>query len=62
MKFDFKPEGVKRRIDDLGRVVIPMEFRRIGGVEPGDVMNIFCDKQGNVLIMPEKAEAENSGV
>lgn len=54
MKFDFKPAGLKRRVDNVGRVVAPKEFREISGMEPGDVVDIFCDKHGNILIMPEE--------
>lgn len=38
---EFKPTGIVRRIDDLGRVVIPKEQRRILGVAEGDPLELF---------------------
>ncbi len=35
--------GIVRKIDDLGRVVIPAEFRRVLGVEEGDELEISLD-------------------
>lgn len=35
--------GVSRRLDQLGRVVLPMELRRTLGIAPGDGMEIFVD-------------------
>ncbi|WP_029516970.1 AbrB/MazE/SpoVT family DNA-binding domain-containing protein [Paenibacillus polymyxa] len=38
-----KATGIVRRIDDLGRVVIPKELRRVLGIEAGDPLEIFTD-------------------
>lgn len=38
-----KATGIVRRIDDLGRVVIPKELRRTLGVETGDPVEFFAD-------------------
>lgn len=38
-----KPTGIIRRIDDLGRVVIPKELRRTLGLAEGDPMEIFTE-------------------
>lgn len=38
-----KSTGIVRRIDELGRVVIPKELRRTLGVENGDPLEIFGD-------------------
>ena len=40
---DIKETGIFRRIDDLGRVVIPKEIRRNLGIEAGDALEIFTD-------------------
>lgn len=38
-----KATGIVRRIDDLGRVVIPKEIRRNLGIKEGDPLEIFVD-------------------
>ena len=38
-----KVTGIVRRIDDLGRVVIPREIRKISGIAEGDPLEIFVD-------------------
>ena len=40
-----KATGIVRRIDDLGRVVIPKEIRRTLRLRDGDPMEIFTDKE-----------------
>lgn len=35
--------GIPRKIDDLGRVVIPVEFRRVLGIHEGDQLEITLD-------------------
>lgn len=42
--------GIVRRIDDLGRVVIPREIRRNLGIREGDPLEIFTDKDQLVLV------------
>lgn len=44
-----KATGIVRRIDDLGRVVIPKEIRRTMGVNEGDPLEIFVDGQQVIL-------------
>lgn len=44
-----KATGIVRRIDDLGRVVIPREIRKKIGVEEGDLLEIFVNKDEIVL-------------
>ena len=44
-----KATGIVRRIDDLGRVVIPKEIRRIAGIHEGDPLEIFLDEDGAVV-------------
>ena len=38
--------GIIRRVDDLGRVVIPKEIRRTLGIKEGEAMEIFTEKDG----------------
>ena len=45
-----KATGVVRRIDDLGRVVIPKEIRRTLRIKEGDRLEIFTDKEGEVIL------------
>jgi len=44
-----KATGVVRRIDDLGRIVIPKEIRRNFKINEGDSLEIFVDSNGIVL-------------
>ena len=44
-----KATGIVRRIDDLGRVVIPKEIRRTLRIREGDPLEIFTDSQGGVV-------------
>ena len=41
--------GIIRRIDDLGRVVIPKAVRQKVGLAEGDPLEIFTDKDGAVI-------------
>ena len=45
-----KATGVVRRIDDLGRIVIPKEIRRTLRIKEGDPIEIFTDKDGEVIL------------
>jgi AbrB family transcriptional regulator (stage V sporulation protein T) len=45
-----KATGIVRRIDDLGRVVIPKEIRRTLRIREGDPLEIFTDKEGDVIL------------
>lgn len=44
-----KATGIVRRIDDLGRVVIPKEIRRTMRIREGDPMEIYTDSEGEVI-------------
>ena len=48
--------GIIRRVDDLGRVVIPKEVRRKVGISEGTPMEIFVSAEG---IMLKKYHTEN---
>jgi len=42
--------GIVRRIDDLGRVVIPKEIRRTLRIREGDPLEIFTDREGEIIL------------
>ena len=44
-----KATGIVRRIDDLGRVVIPQELRRSLKIREGDPLEIYTDKEGIIF-------------
>ncbi len=44
-----KATGIVRRIDDLGRVVIPKEIRRTMRIREGDPLEIFTERDGEVI-------------
>ena len=44
-----KATGIVRRIDDLGRVVIPKEIRRTMRIREGDPLEIYTDTDGQVI-------------
>ncbi len=44
-----KATGIVRRIDDLGRVVIPKEIRRTMRIREGDPLEIYTNKDGEVI-------------
>lgn len=45
-----KATGIVRRIDDLGRVVIPKEIRRTLRIREGDPLEIFTDREGGIIL------------
>ncbi len=45
-----KATGIVRRIDDLGRVVIPKEIRRTLRIREGDPLEIFTDREGEIVL------------
>lgn len=44
-----KATGIVRRIDDLGRIVIPKEIRRTMRIREGDPLEIYTDRDGEVI-------------
>ena len=44
-----KATGIVRRIDDLGRVVIPKEIRRTMRIREGDPLEIYTDRDGQLI-------------
>ena len=45
-----KATGIVRRIDELGRVVIPKEIRRTLRIREGDSLEIYTDREGGVIL------------
>ncbi|WP_087974037.1 stage V sporulation protein T [Oceanobacillus rekensis] len=45
-----KATGIVRRIDDLGRVVVPKEIRRTLRIREGDPLEIFVDRAGEIIL------------
>lgn len=45
-----KATGIVRRIDDLGRVVIPKEIRRTMRIREGEPMEIFTGREGEIIL------------
>ncbi len=57
-----KATGIVRRIDDLGRVVIPKEIRRTMRIREGDPLEIFTDNDGEVIFKKYSPIGELSGL
>lgn len=45
-----KATGIVRRIDDLGRVVVPKEIRRTLRIREGDPLEIYTDREGGIVL------------
>ena len=45
-----KATGIVRRVDDLGRIVIPKEIRRTLRIREGDPLEIYTDRDGEVIL------------
>ena len=53
-----KATGIVRRIDELGRVVIPKEIRRTQRIRQGDALEIFTAADGQVVFKKYSPLAE----
>ena len=53
-----KATGIVRRLDDLGRIVIPKEIRRTMKIKEGDPLEIFMDEDGGVVFKKYDAYAD----
>lgn len=49
--------GIVRRLDDLGRFVIPKEIRRALGWKEGDPLELYFDRENKALVL-KKYEVE----
>ena len=62
-----KATGIVRRIDDLGRVVVPKEIRRTLRIREGDPLEIYTDREGGIILRSQfskqyaEALAQNTG-
>ncbi len=52
-----KATGIIRRIDDLGRVVIPKEIRRYLSIKEGDAFEIYT-VEGGVYFVPYRSDMD----
>lgn len=50
-----KATGIIRRIDDLGRIVIPKEIRKTLRLREGDPMELYIDEEGGIVLRPYSA-------
>ncbi len=57
-----KATGIVRRIDDLGRVVIPKEIRRNMRIREGDPLEIFVDRSGEIILKKYSPIGELAGL
>ena len=42
--------GIVRKVDQLGRIVLPKELRDINGIEEGTPLEIYVDKDGQIIL------------
>ena len=42
--------GIVRRIDNMGRIVVPKELREINGIRNGDPVEFFTDNEENIIL------------
>ncbi|MBQ7766497.1 MAG: stage V sporulation protein T [Lachnospiraceae bacterium] len=56
-----KATGIVRRIDDLGRIVIPKEIRRTLRIRESDPLEIFTDREGEIILKKYSSIGEMNG-
>lgn len=47
-----KNTGITRKVDDMGRIVLPIELRRNTGIEEGTSLEIYVDDTGSIVLRP----------
>ena len=52
-----KNTGIVRRVDELGRIVLPIEVRRSLGIEERDPLDILVDQESGQIILQKAASA-----
>ena len=57
-----KATGVIRKIDELGRLVIPKEIRTTMKIREGDPMEIFIDRDGVIILKKYSTVGEMASV
>ena len=53
-----KATGIVRRLDDLGRIVIPKEIRRTCNLREGDPMEIYLGEDSQIVLKKYDTEPE----
>lgn len=61
-KCNMKATGIVRRIDELGRIVVPKEIRRTMRIREGDPMEIYTSEEGTILLKKYSPVGELSGI
>ena len=51
-----KATGIIRRVDDLGRIVIPKEIRKQLKIGEGDPIEIFLSRDGEIILKPYRTD------
>ena len=51
-------EMLNIRVDDLGRIVIPKDARKMLEIEEGQLMEMFIDSENNLILKKYKSEEE----
>ena len=51
-----KATGIVRRVDDLGRIVIPKEIRKQLKIGEGDPLEIFLSSDGEIVLKPYRTD------
>ncbi len=49
-----KATGIQRRVDELGRIVLPVELRRALEIEDRDLMEIYRDEHDCIVLKPHR--------
>ena len=57
-----KATGIVRKIDNLGRIVIPKEIRRTLRIREGDPLEIFTDRSGEIILKKYSLVGELGGI
>ena len=53
--------GIERRVDDLGRIVIPKELRQQVGINYGDLCDVSIGEHGTIVIQKQTSIQDVSG-
>jgi len=55
-----KATGIVRKLDDLGRIVIPKELCNTFGIHPGDPVEIFTEDGGHIILRKYSIEGHTA--
>ena len=59
---DLKPLGIVRRMDELGRIVIPMEVRRANAWQANQPLEMFADRDGGLYVKAYGKDSEKDAL